>query len=83
MDMQRIESLMTNLRLANECEAAAEMDVADARHAVAFAEKKLHAMECRLCEMQRAAKEASQALAGEVALQTHAPILAIGDQRWR
>lgn len=75
MDMKRIESLMHQLRLANEVEAAAQMDVCDAEWALEFAERKLKATKERLAEVQKASEEASNALADAVNAMTHPPIL--------
>lgn len=77
MDMQRIQSLMTNLRLANECEAAAEMDVADVKGCIAIYEQKLKAAQDRLAECEIAAEEAGETLAHAIAEMTYAPILLI------
>lgn len=77
MNMKRIHDLMQQLRLANECEAAADMDVHDAEFAVAFAQRKLNAMKERQAEMQMATEEANEALADAVAQETGAPILVI------
>lgn len=83
MDMQRIEPLMIQLCLANECEAAAQMDVKDVEDCIAVYQEKLKAVQCRLCETQRAAQEASNKVALEIARQTDAPINAIREQEWR
>lgn len=73
--MKRIESLMHQLRLANEVEAAAQMDVCDAEWALEFAERKLKASNERLVEVQAASEEAANALADAVNTMTHPPIL--------
>src|SRR5690606_967939 len=75
MDMARIHRLMSDLRLANECEAAAQMDVADAEHALDFAKRKVEAMKDRHKERQEACREISDELAEVVALETMAPLI--------
>lgn len=64
-----------DLRLANECEAAAEMDVADQRAKVVFHERKLAAMMDRLTECRQAAQEAGNRLAFKVNAMTTAPLV--------
>lgn len=76
MDMQRMESLMIAMRKANECEAAAEMDVKDVEGCIAIYQEKLKAAQCKHAETQRAADEASKRAAHEMALQTRAPLRA-------
>lgn len=75
MDMKRIESLMHDLRLANECEAAAQMDVCDAEWAMEFAERKLIASKERLAEVELVSEAISNKLADAVNDMTTPPIL--------
>ena len=75
MDMARIHGLMVNLRLANEVETAAEMDVADCKANIDVYERKLAAIELRHAETVEASKEAGDALAEAVTQMVQAPLL--------
>jgi len=75
--MKRIHDLMEALRKANECEAAAQMDVYDAECIVAEEQRILYIKREKLAEMELAAQEASEALADAVNEETGAPIFAI------
>lgn len=75
MDMNRIQQLMINLRLANEVETAAEMDVADAKANVEIYERKLAATQLRHTETVEASQEAGDKLAVAVTEMVQPPLV--------
>lgn len=75
MDIECLAQPVIDLRLANECEAAAEMDVEDQRARVLFHERKLAAMMDLLSERKQAAQEAGDKLAHIVNAMTTAPLM--------
>ncbi len=54
MDLKRFGKAMDKLRGANECRAAAQMDVEDAEHCLCIAKRKLEAMEQVATEARQA-----------------------------
>lgn len=77
MDIDRVAQLMTNLRLANECEAAAKMDMDDAEHRVNVYRQKLAAMKDRHAETELATAEVLKELIDLIGVETCAPLMAI------
>ena len=75
MSMEHIEQLIRDLRLANEVEAAAQMDVEDARANVNFYKQKLAAVKARRDEATEAATEAAERLHDAVIQETTAPLM--------
>ena len=75
MDLAKIERVLIDLRLANEVEAAAEMDVADAKAKVLFHTRKMAAMEERLAECREATQKVCDRLGDLVNQETMAPLL--------
>ena len=75
MNMDHIAQLIRDLRLANEVEAAAQMDVEDARANVNFYKRKLNAIKARRDEATEAAKEAAERLHDAVIQETTAPLM--------
>ena len=79
MSMDHIAQLIRDLRLANEVEAAAQMDVEDARANVNFYKQKLNAIKERRDEATEAAKEAAERLHDAVIQETTAPLMLMID----
>jgi hypothetical protein len=77
MDMDRIRELMVSLRLANEVETAAEMDVADAKANVDIYERKLAAVQLRLAETVEASYQAGVNLSMAVNQMVEPPLLIV------
>jgi transcription elongation factor Elf1 len=75
--MDRIRELMVTLRLCNECETAAEMDVADASANVEIYERKLAAVQFRHTETVEASYEAGVALSTAVNQMVEPPLLVV------
>lgn len=75
MDMTRIGQIMNDLRLANEVEYAAEMDVADAKANVEFYKCKLAATKERHIETMQAAQDVLDRLAETVNQMTASPLM--------
>jgi hypothetical protein len=75
MDMDRIRQLMVSLRLANECETAAEMDVIDAAANCEIYERKLAAVQLRHTETVEASAAAGLNLSMAVNQMVEPPLL--------
>lgn len=75
MDMDRIRELMVTLRLCNECETAAELDVVDASANCDIYERKLAAVQLRLAETVEASQEAGLNLSMAVNQMVEPPLL--------
>ena len=75
MSMEHIERLIHDLRLANEVEAAAQMDVEDARANVNFYKRKLDAVKVRRDEAREAVNEITERLSDAVIQETTAPLM--------
>ena len=75
MNLDRIGALLEKLRNANEVEAAAAMDVADAKAKVVFHTRKLAAMQDRHAEASDACRAVCDELDDAVNQETMAPLL--------
>ena len=75
MSMDHIAQLIHDLRLANEVEAAAQMDVEDARANVNFYKRKLEAIKVRRDEAREAVNEITERLSDAVIQETTAPLM--------
>lgn len=75
MRIKHIARLIQNLRLANEVQAAASMDVEDAKANCAFYQRKLDATEARRKEASAAVTEAEDLLSDAVIQETQAPLM--------
>lgn len=81
-DLARFEGLLEALRKARECEMAAMLDVKDAQHAVAFAERKLQAVKGKFEETQAQVRKAATDLE-DVIMETTKSTLCISVDEWR
>lgn len=75
MDLAHIGTILSDLRLANEVEAAAELDVADAEANVAFYTRKLEITKDRLAETKVATQDVCDRLAEAITEATYSPLL--------
>lgn len=74
IDMVTLHNAMIDLRAANECEAAAAMDLEDAKAALAFHHRKVEAMQARLDGETAKVQRANDTVAQLVAMETAAPL---------
>lgn len=75
MDMIRIESLMQELRKANEVEVAAKMSLADSEFMLTAFKRKVNEFEAKLQEAKDATAKAQANLSQAVNAETVAPLL--------